>query len=251
MPYIANVYLAFMETYDSDLMDLHVRWGAETPGRLDQDPALMRRALSESSPVALIQQILYRATGETLTSALEDVEDTGSLFEKGRIVAASGQHNLAHALFSKALKTVSSELEFNRVLLNFLASSSDPREARALFDIGKESGIKDIYHAYAQYLIRRKMDAEADAILEEGMQAGDRQSYMLAILWLIEKGGGLEGFKKVKNIARITKILTRGTLAGLRVAEDVRDLAAKIIPSTDTGNPVNMAQAYGVSELRA
>ncbi len=246
MPYITVIHLNFMEAYDSDLMDLHRTWTSQTPDCLEKDPALMRRALSSSSPVGLIQQILYRATGETLKGALKDVSETGTFFEKGRVVAASGQHNLAHLLFSKAAEESVDFKEQVRIIRCLLPGSSK-EEAKALFEVVKREGIVEIYHAYAQYLFSHKMEIEAEAVLEEGMEAGDLQSYMLTLFWLKEKESKLRGLEKIKNVIAFSKVLMRGTLAGLNVARDSRALASMLIPSGKEGAPLNMPQALGVS----
>ena len=159
-----------MPKYAEDLIAYLERIEQGPPTAALEDPDLLKRALSQKSPISLVAKIAEH---------LEDVDTHPVIaeltaYERGRIMSALGRKEDAIALYKEAIETCEDPELIGLISVNLSndLTGSDPvkREEllRSAIDLGNDEAMVNL----GMFLFQNNRTQEAVAILIEGLKKG-------------------------------------------------------------------------------
>ena len=164
--------------YAPDLLDYYEELGDKKPTVILADPEFTRRALSESSPSALVRAVASEIAPENINSTIENL----SKFERARVLMILGEKEKASELFQEILAKSQDKITKGKTFANLAhmkigTMDFDEFEGpKALYKAATKEGYLAAYAqwAFALELIGRKDDAIY--VAKAGLARGDEYS---------------------------------------------------------------------------
>ncbi len=167
---ILNYNQNIMPKYAEDLTAYLEKIGENPPTAALEDPALLKRALSQESPISLVAKVAEQ---------LEDVDNHPAIteltaYERGRIMSTLGRKEDAIALYKEALETCEDPELKGLISVNLSndLDGSDPTQREELYRSAMECGNDEVRANFGMFLHQNGRTQEAIAILIEGIKKG-------------------------------------------------------------------------------